>query len=330
MFFSSNTPLRIVSTLRRLVGLSAVTCFVLCAVATSAWAVDFGQNYARGKLFVKQKFYGDAAKALEQAVMMTARGKTHFGAHYYLAKALWLMGDVARAKEIIKRAERIMRRNERVWAVSKIQRRRRLIRTMKQKINRTFGALSLIPEVDPSAVGRLRVLLYPTETFTNAFKKRVMKYIDLQLRKKGLVLTGKPIYVPKGSYQIRIAEPQCLQYGLTIGSTVMKEVLIGERPTSLAVKAVSSCRCSQGKVLSRQGKRLSCVCPKGSVWNANLRKCVRPKVVDNRPWIAKNWPWITVAGVAVVAAGVVIPVVLIESQNRDREIVLQGSLFTKP
>ncbi|TNE44164.1 MAG: tetratricopeptide repeat protein [Deltaproteobacteria bacterium] len=311
--------------------LSSVFVVLLgCVVVSSAWAVDFAQNYERGKLFVKQKYYGDAVKALEQAVMMTARGKSHFGAHYYLAKALWMMGDVARAKDIIKRAEGIMQRNQRIWAVSKIQRRRRLIRTMRQKINDMFGPLRLIPEVDPESVGRLRVEIAPTESFTSAFKKRVMKYINAQFNKKGVVLTGKAFYLPKGSYQIAVAQPQCLEYALTIGRTVLKEVTISERPTSLAVKKMPSCSCGQGKVLARRGRKKMCVCPNGSVWNPTLNRCVRPKVVDNRPWISKNWPWITALGIGVVAAGVVIPVVLIESQNRDREIVLQGSLFTKP
>ncbi len=328
MTFSS-FPLRVRWVSRTV--LSSFLGFLFCTVAVSSvWAVDFSQNYERGKLFVKQKYYGDAVKALEQAVMMTARGKSHFGAHYYLAQALWMMGDVARAKDIIKRAEGIMQRNQRIWAVSKIQRRRRLIRTMKQKISANFGPLRLIPEVDPESVGRLRVEIAPTESFASGFKKRVMKYINLQLTKKGVVLTGKAIYLPKGSYQIAIAQPQCLEYALTIGQTVLKEVTISERPTSLAVKMMSSCRCSQGKVLAQRGRKKMCVCPSGSIWNAALSRCVRPKVVDNRPWISKNWPWITALGIGVVAAGVVIPVVLIESQNRDREIVLQGSLFNKP
>lgn len=304
------------------------------AVPKTVWAseeVDFGQQYERGKLLIQQQYFSDAVKALEQAVMLTERGKNHFGAHYLLAGALWKLGDIARAKEILKRAKNIMAKMQRSWAVSQVQQRRRLVAALEQKLQELFGSLRIIPEVDPESVGRLKIRLEPVDEPTQPDTKRILRYLDDQLRNKGLVLTGKAIYLPKANYRISIEQPQCLRYALTVGQTVMREVLIGEQDISLAVKEKVSCQCTQGRVLQRKGKQLSCVCPGNSMWNAQRNRCDVPKVVaDSRPWIARNWPWITVAGIAVVAAGVIIPVVVIESQNRDREVVLQGSLFTKP
>lgn len=315
--------------------LSWVVCVgVWMGAALAYGAVDFAQQYERGKLLLKQKYFADAVKALEQAVMMTGRGKRHFGAHYYLAQSLWQMGDVARAKEIIGKARQLIKSNKRVWAVSKIQNRQRLLRRLERTIDQLFGAWKIIPEVDPETVGRLRIRVEPTTPLENRMKRRVLRYMDKQLRVKGLVLTGKEVYLPKGQYKISIVQPQCLEYGFVLGSTLMREILIGEQPASVAVKAQPSCRCTGGRVPKTEGRKKMCVCPGGTVWDETNKRCVQPKAVagggGKTPWIARNWPWITALGVGVVAAGVIIPVVLIESQNADREVLLQGSLFAKP
>lgn len=299
-------------------------------VAHASEDVDFGQQYERGKLMIQQQFFSDAVKSLERAVRLTEQGKNHFGAHFLLAGALWKMGDVARAKEVLQRAKQIMARMQRTWAVSQVQQRRRMVRALEQKIQELFGVLRIIPEVEPDSVGRLKIRIEPVDEPSQADIKRILRYLDDQLRNKGLVLGGKPIYLPKANYRISIEQPQCLRYALTVGQTVMKEIVISDQEISLAVKEKVSCQCTQGRVLQRNGNRLACVCPTNSIWNAQRNRCETVKVTDSRPWISRNWPWITVAGIAVVAAGVIIPIVVIESQNRDRDIVLQGSLFTKP
>ena len=70
--------------------LFSIGCIALGVVglsSTSAHAVDFQLTYRQGKLFLKQKLFFDAVKAFHQVITQTARGKRHFGAHFYLAQA---------------------------------------------------------------------------------------------------------------------------------------------------------------------------------------------------------------------------------------------------
>lgn len=310
--------------------IGAIGCVLSIALfpnALHAQEIDFNQQYEYGKVLLQRKLFAEAQKELFEAITKTARGRQHFGAHYYLAFALLRMGEIIRAVSIIERAKNLAQQQVRNKII--MQRRLKLLSKLEREISESFGVLRIIPEIATQDLERLRLNLTPQQSFTQDAQQRVFRQIAHQLAKQGIALKGQPIYLPKGQYQISIAEPQCLRYGLTIGGTVMRAIDITSRAASLALQAKPSCNCEGGRVLSGSGKNVHCACPRGREWDPTHSRCIVVKVVDQRPWIAKNWPWLTAIGVTAIAAGVIIPVALNEAQNREREIVLQGKLFTK-
>jgi hypothetical protein len=270
-----------------------VACSVLLGLlCASAPALAFQQEYQQGKLLLRQKLYVDAVRALYKVVNQTARGKKHFGAHYYLAIAYYKLGNITQSMKYLARAKTFI----------KNRKQREFHSLMMKKIKVLFGPLRIIPEADPDAVGRLLLSLEVKTAFSNSQKRRAYRIIRKFWSKKGIALKGATLYLPKGDYTIAIAQPQCLMYGLTLGNTIVTDVAISSQMSTFALKAKRSCDCKGGQVPVKKKDKVVCSCPKNTVWSTKRNRCeIPPKLPSQQPWIANNWGWI-VGGVLVAGA----------------------------
>lgn len=282
-----------------------------CALAQS-----FQQNYTRGKVLLSQKLYIDAVREFIKAIN-TPRGRKHFGAHYFLAVSYYRFGNITQSMKTLALAKGMIKNN----------RQRDSYKLLKRQTKSLFGRLRIVPEVDPDAVGRLMLKLEVKDDFSHPQKKRAYRIIRKFWSKKGIVLKGNVLYLPKGDYRISISRPQCLSYGLTTGNALTGDLSITDSPSSLALKAKQSCQCEGGQVLVTRASKKMCTCPKGSVWSTSRGRCeIPPKNPGSGGWAANNWGWI-LFGVALAGgagAGVAVFVVM---QNADRPVKVGGNAW---
>ena len=275
--------------------------FVLGALvfmySTNALAVDFVQKYARGKLLLKRKFYFDAIKELSIAVNKTARGKRHFGAHYYLAKAYYWLPDILKAAKMLEKAKALVKNNT----------QKNAYKQMLRQIGSLYGKLKIEPEVDPEEVGKLKIELKPKSEFSNSHKKRYYRLFDKRLKRQGgLLLNGRPMYLPKGEYTLRVVLPQCLKLKFSIGGKATTDLEIGAGGATAALQEGRSCQCPGGqKEYKDNNKQPYCACAPGSAWDKKERRCKIAKGFDPTPLIIAGG-----AGVVVIAGATVAAVLL--------------------
>lgn len=309
-----------VTCFRRVSHLGAILLMgLLCGAffaSNNAQAADFTQLYTRGKLLYKQKLYVDAIKELRKAISLTARGKTHFGAHYYLARAYFWRPDIQQAMATLDKASALVKNNVQKAALKK---------TVRQ-IRALYGKVTFVPEVDPDEVGRLQLSLKPKAAFSHKHKKRYYRILIKRLDKQGGLPPSGTIYLPKGEYELGLKRNQCLQYGLFVGDNPASTVDIGSADVSINVKAKQSCKCPSNQIIikdPKNKKRLTCSCPPGTVWDAKGNECKQAKA----PVI---WPWILlgVGGGVGVAVAVVTAVVIANEEPTDNRI-LDGKIFSK-
>jgi len=280
------------------------------------FASSFRQTYTRGKLLLNQKLYADAVKEFEKA-SKSPKGKTHFATHYYLSLAYYRVGRITLSLMVLSKASKL----------AKSDAAREKIKGLSRQITNLFGGLKIIPEVDPDDVGKLKLVLKPKTPFSHAQKRRTFRILSKRWSKKGIALNSQVVYLPKGEYILKVGLPQCLQYGLVVGSIIVKEITIGAKPAHLALKEKVSCKCPGGQIPEKKGQKLICVCPKGSVWSKKSNRCEIPVFKDKRGFFARNWPWITAVGVGAVAAGVVAAVVVAQGQNQATDIRMEFGKF---
>ncbi len=268
---------------------------------TSAEAADYRQIYAQGRLYFRQRLYHDAKKAFLRAIKQTARGKRSFSAHYYLARCYYKTGSISLAIRMLEKAKERIKRGAHKSAYKRFA----------GKILALYGKLTIAPEVDPDEVGRIKLKLAPKTAFSNKDKANFFKSVMAKIKRQGgLKLDNKPIYLPKGEYEISIERDQCLLLGFFQGEAVAKEFTIGDSAASLSVKAKRSCSCPSNQTVLKEGKRLYCACAKGTGWNKSKNQCEIVKQVN-------AWPWI-ITGIGVVVVGGTIATVAAVTQNDGR------------
>jgi len=287
--------------MRRLI-LSLFCAFTLLAISSTAMATDFRMEYKRGKLWIKQKLYFDAIRSLKKAVK-TQRGKTHFAAHYHLARAYYWLPDIQKAMKTLKKAKGLIKRS--------IQRRAH--QKLSRRIKTLYGRLAISPEVDPEDVGKLQLEIKPKNAISHSHKKRAFRaYLRWMKKNGGLLLSNnQPIYLPKGDYVVKIKQPQCLKYGFIDGGKVVREFSVGDGEAQLSLKEKSSCACQGGQKLYKEGERLYCNCPPGTGWDKGKGRCIvaKPRAV---------WPWVVAVSGVVVAGGTVVAVLLLRGDGTKR------------
>ncbi|MCB9638312.1 MAG: hypothetical protein H6727_05295 [Myxococcales bacterium] len=280
----------------------------------SAWAqddVDFEENYRAGKEMISQNLYVDAVRLLYPAVFKTSRGKTHFGANYYLGMAYYHIGSITQAVKCLKAARMAARKRS----------QRELLGMLFSKINKNFGELLVVSEAGADSPKVLKLALTPQKDFTDPIQRKSFYIISNLWKKKGITFANtRSLWLPKGEYFLQIPQPMCLTYAFAIGGAIMSDLTIGENSVSISLKDMPSCKCLGGQTLRKEGKKRYCTCPDGKTWMAKRKRCMVAQVTDNRGWFAKNWPWVTVVGVVVVGAAVAIPVGLMVAQNSDRDV----------
>ncbi|MBK04525.1 MAG: hypothetical protein CL920_04225 [Deltaproteobacteria bacterium] len=254
--------------------------------ATAARSGDFVSTYGRAKIMLRQKLYFDAVRDFTRAIN-TTRGRTHFGAHYFLAQAYFWLPDIQQANRYLTIAKGLARNNNQKAA---------LVRLTK-KIEALYGKLKLEPEVDPEEVGRLKIVLKPASPFSHKHKVRYSKILFKRLATIGLLLGGRSIYLPKGEYKITIKQPQCLVYGLLRGSNLAKAMTVSSQTTTLRVRAKRSCQCVGGQRIYKKNDKLFCACPEGLGWNKNEQRC--EKAFNPIPWVIAGAGVLVVTGVVV-------------------------------
>lgn len=262
---------------------------VWVGAASQAAAQDFVQSYERGKLMLQQKLYFDAVKELHKAVYNTEQGKSHFGAHYFLAKAYYWLPDIQKAMKALDEAK----------PLAKNERQQEAHKKLVAQIQGLYGSFKLIPEVDPEELGKVQLKITPKTPFSHAHKRRYYEIFDKRLQQQGGFSPNVgAIYLPKGEYEIEILRDQCLKYGVVRSGEIAREMAIAEQPVELAVQEKASCQCLGGQKLQKEKNKLFCACPAGSAWNKNLQRCevTKPPLV---------WPWI-VAGSGVAAVGIAV------------------------
>lgn len=258
--------------------------------ASAQRSIDFQQVYERGKVKLRQKFYADAIKDFKLA-LQTNQGNRHFGVHYYLAKAYFWFPDIPKALRFLRLAKRFARRKRQQQACS----------LLKKKIGELYGRFKLQLEVDPDEAGRLKLGLRAKSVFSHKHKRRYLKIITRRLRQEGLRLDGNPLYLPRGEYQLRILQPQCLRYALMLGSRQVRELSVGKGVVQWKLNKGRSCSCQGGQKLVKKGEQFACVCPSGTGWNTQNQRCE----IGSNPW-----PWI-LAGVGIVVAGTLTAVLVL-------------------
>ncbi len=298
-----------------------------CSEALAQKERNFLLLYEKGKFYYKQKFYSQASKVLWKAVFETEKGKEHFGAHLLLAKSLFFSGHIGKAVSIINRAEKIVENTPDPYTA---KRRRKLLSKLKSDIKSQFSPLLIMPELDPDEVGRLKLSIKLNRSLDSKFLKKVYHLTRVRLLKKGLVLDGKPIFLPFGLYWIRIPLPQCLTFKLhKLGTPIKKITINPDRLTSIAVIKGRSCYCTGGrKEVEKNGQRM-CVCPKNYIWNKEKKRCI--SLIKKAPpsWWSKNWKWLLISGIGLGVTAAVIPLTVIAVQNQPISVKIKGKLFSK-
>ncbi len=289
--------------------------FVLLSVSwwggiASAQELDFRQRYVRGKLLYQRKMYADAINELKKA-SYTARGRLYFGVYYYMALSYFWLPDIHLAHKSLQTAKRLGRRSSQKLAV----------RQLYARIEQLYGRITLVPQVDPDDVGRLRISLKPKIAFSNKHKQRYFRTLRNRLQKTGVVPNNRPFFVPKGDYDVEIMKPQCLKFGFFLGGRLVKELSVGDRTLQVQLKEGRSCSCTGGQKMYTSGKKVYCACRPGTGWNASKKRC--EVGVNPIPWI--------IAGVGVVVAGtsaVIIGAVIAQNDGTDYRL-LQNPNATK-
>ena len=283
--------------------------FISGDVSAQGGDFEFRQHYEAGRMMLRRKFYRRAVKEFSAAVK-TAKGKRHFGAHYYLAVAYFWLPDIEKALKILEEAKGLVKKPAQHKAYTKLL----------NKINSLYGQLVIVPQVDPDAVGRLLLRLKPKVPFSNRHKRRYYKVFMARLKKMGgLRVTGEPIYLPRGEYEIGLKMNQCLVYGLFDDERVASSISIGSSPVTLNLKAQKSCNCPSNQKIYRDGKKVYCACPKGMGWNKEKRRCEIAKQMTALPWVLAG------AGVAVVG-GVAAIIIYEVVRDKRRKVFLFGTL----
>lgn len=266
--------------------------WVMTAGPVWAQELDFRQRYERGKLLLQRKMYADAINELKKA-SYTTQGRSFFGVYYYLAYAYYWLPDIRQANLALQSAKRYASRAT----------HREALKKMYTRIQRLYSKVTIVPEVDPDEVGRLRLKLKPKIVFGSQHKQRYLRILNKRLKANGVVPNNRPFYVPKGDYEIVIAEPQCLRYTLIVGGQNASDVSIGDGITQFTLKAGQSCTCTGGQKQYGQGRKMYCACPPGTGWNKDKQRC--EVGVNPVPWIAAG-VGILVAGAAAVVIGLVV------------------------
>lgn len=286
-----------------------------------AQGLSFERSYQRGKLFLKKKLYADAVVELEKAVFQTGKGKKHFAAHYYLARAYYRVGQTAKALKMLKKSKPLIKNSD----------QKEPYELMLSQINTLFGKVQVVPEVDPDEVGLLKMVIRPKMPFSHPQKQRSFSIISKRWSEVGIPLNGKAVYLPKGEYTVRIGTPQCLSYGFVKSEALVQEISVDKKIVSLALQSKTSCKCEGGQIVKQESTKKVCACPTGSVWSKDEARCVIPGgAKEQSTWIGQNWPWVTAIGVGAVAAGIIVPVVLINRQNQDVNVSLTGEKNSLP
>lgn len=281
-----------------------LACFVLTMTWTlglsSAEAQDTRQLYEQGRLFYRQRLYHDALKAFRK-VINTAKGKSSFRAHYYLARCYYKTGNIPQAITVLQQAKELQKTAD----------HREAYKRFASKLLALYGKVTLVPEVDPDEVGRVRIKLVPKTAFSNRDKRNYFKGMMAQFKRQGgIKLDNKPLFLPKGEYEISIERDQCLSLGFFQNDKIAREISVGESPTTINVKAQRSCDCPSNQKITKEGKRLYCACPKGTGWNKEKQRC---EVVKQ----ANPWPWV-ITGIGVVVVGGTIATIVAVTQGDGR------------
>lgn len=269
-----------------------ILCVGLIGQNVLAQELDFRQRYERGKLLLQRKMYADAIAELKKA-SYTVEGRTFFGVYYYLAFAYYWLPDIQQANLALETAKRYVSKDS----------HREAIKQLYDRIERTYARVTIVPEVDPDEVGRLRLTLKPKIAFTDSHKRRYFRILTKRLQKTGVVPNNRPFFIPKGDYEWNIAQPQCLRYALFSGGSLVSEISIESGLTQLALKAGRSCSCAGGQKMVGTGNKVSCACPAGTGWNETKQRC--EVGVNPVPWIALGIG-VVVAGATAVVIGLVV------------------------
>lgn len=278
------------------------------SLSAPAQAQDYRQLYEQGKLYYKQRLYHDAKKAFMQ-VIKHPKGAKSFRAHYYLARCLYKTGQIGAAITALQKSKELMTRAS----------HREAYKRFASKLLALYGKLTFVPEVDPDEVGRIKLKLVPKTAFSNKDKKNYFNGVMARIKRQGgLKLDNKPIFLPKGEYEISIERDQCLKLGFFANEKVARDLSIGDSPVALNVKAKRSCNCPSNQKVFTEGKRLYCACAKGTGWNKEKQIC--EVVKQNNPW-----PWI-ITGIGVVVVGGTVAAVVAVTQNDGR----RSFQFTAP
>jgi tetratricopeptide (TPR) repeat protein len=295
-----------------------MTLFTTTFVPSQVFAQsNFRPLYLRAKLLYKQRLYVDAIKEFNKVINTTAKGKTHFGSHYYLARAYFWKPDIQKAMATLETAKGLINGNKIKQAA---------YQKALTQIRSLYGKLSLTPEVDPDEVGRLQVVLTPTSTFSHKHKARYYRILKKRLSKSSGMTPNAVIYLPKGEYTIKLKFNQCLQYGLFLNDKLPASVEIGSSDVSLAVKAKASCKCPGNQIVvadPKNPKKRKCSCAAGTAWVKDKGQCeaIDPPVL---------WPWIVggaVIGAGAIATAIAVPIALNARPTRDFRGT--GTLFTE-
>ncbi len=283
--------------------------FSVMFVSNVAFArVDFLQRYERGKIMLRQRLYFDAVKEFYVAITKTERGRRHFGAHYYLAKAYYWLPDIQNAMKMLDKAK----------ALAKNATQRRAYRKLLAQIKNLYSAILFEPEVDPEEVGKLQLVITPKSAFSHAHKRRYFAIFLKRLKRNGgVILNNRPIFLPKGDYNIKLKKPQCLKYGLVQDGKIVNEVSVEDEIAKIAVQEKRSCSCLGGQKIYKDGNRLYCSCPPNMGWDAKKKRCNIVKKIN-------PWPWVAVIGGVVIVSGTTSLIVYLTTRGASYDRSLGG------
>jgi hypothetical protein len=287
-------------------------CLLALSWSSKSEAADYVQLYNLGKFQLQNKRYFDAIKTFYRVTTQTARGKRSFGAHYYLAQAYYWFPDIQKAMATLAKAKTLIKRKAHKRAYNKLM----------SQIKALYSSLKIEPEVDPDEVGKLRIKIKAKSVFSHKHKRRYFRLLQKKLKKQGGILITKPLYLPKGDYDISIARPQCLKLALTQDDKVTRDVSISGASVSVTLKGKASCQCIGGQKLTKDGSKLFCACPAGTGWNKKKKRC---EVVKQTPVAAIIGGSV---GAAVVVGGVIAAVVILNSGEFNQRPVQTGGAKT--
>ena len=275
--------------------------------------VDFLQKYERGKIMLRRKLYFDAIKEFHVAVTKTEKGRRHFGAHYYLARAYYWLPDIQKAMKVIQKAKNLAKNDA----------QRNAYKKLLAQIKNLYSSILFVPEVDPEEVGKLQIVITPKSAFSHAHKRRYFSIFSKKLtRQGGILLNNRPLYVPKGDYIIKLKKPQCLKYGLLQSGKLINEFSVEDDTTKISVQEKRSCGCLGGQKIYKDGSRLYCSCPPHMGWDKKKKRCDLVKRIN-------PWPWVAIVGGVVIVSGTTTLIVYLNTRgpSYDRQI---GGKDSKP